>query len=348
MFCLLLSLANISSLAMAKTNNDQDQFFKIGELLKNFAENTWQTLSVEWTGRILIIVPSIFFIYKSVGEIFTTIVNPANFHKSKKYQLIFTTMAIGPLFFTFLNKLFINSAESNDTAKNQFKIESSTHYLAFQLYFLIGNIVASKFFHKFLVPTFDFISTPSKIDEKVFSKLLRWHYLGWSSFFLLSFFLPIWVLVITILVVFSNSTLAFLFGRQFGKNQFSKFSIFKSVEGFGWSTLISTVVFSFSSVSIFRSEFFGTGMFGCHCRFGFWIYMLVGIIFISLVSHIGENTFGVSKRLLGYKNFGRLFGTKIGGFWDRFDGISVTLFFVGIAAWASHAVAFRDIGIKFV
>ncbi|CBZ40532.1 phosphatidate cytidylyltransferase [Mycoplasma suis KI3806] len=330
-FTLLLSVANISSFAQGGSLSSYLTLLKGGPFPN----------SIEFVGKFWVILFTSYLVFNSAGEILSTIVHPSQFAKGKKYQIIFTLIAFGPLLFNYLNRYFLKNTPEN--TGEGFKIESATHYLFFQLYFWLGNIVAFKFFSKFFLSSLD-QHAPDNISTRVVAKLLRWHYLGWSSFFLLAFFLPFWILIVTVLLVFSNSTWAFIIGRQCGKNCFSRFSLFKSVEGLNWAALITTTALALAVAAIRNSGVFGHGVFSC--RESFFFVFLIWVAVMSYISHFGENTFGLSKRLLGYKNFGRLFGTKVGGFWDRFDGLSVALFFSAISMWAIHAGKLGSIGIN--
>ncbi|AHC40374.1 hypothetical protein OVS_02990 [Mycoplasma ovis str. Michigan] len=190
----------------------------------------------------------------------------------------------------------------------------------------------------------DITEESSVIVKKVGGKLIRQHYLGWTSFFLLSFFLPIWALLLVIAISFFNNSFSFVFGRKLGSTRLSEFNPTKTLEGSICSSLLSCIVFSVLSVFVFKSNLFGKGNFHNN-EIGFISFVIFLVGAVSILSNWGDCTFSLCKRALGYKNFGRLFGIKVGGFWDRFDSLSSSLFFTSILFWFTLAIVTKKLGL---
>lgn len=197
---------------------------------------------------------------------------------------------------------------------------------------------------KFLLP--DIAGEDVQVIKKVGGKLTKQHYLGWTSFFLLAFYLPTWALILVVAISFFSNSFSFVFGRKLGATRLSGYSPTKTLEGTICSVLLSVIVFSTLTIYAFKAEWFGKGNF--HNKdVGFIAFVIFLVGFTSVLSNWGDCTFSLCKRALGYKNFGRLFGDKVGGFWDRFDSLSSPLFFTSIVFWAVLGIINKNIGIPF-
>ncbi|AFO51874.1 phosphatidate cytidylyltransferase [Candidatus Mycoplasma haematolamae str. Purdue] len=286
------------------------------------------------SGWVSLLFLGIWLVYKSLGEVLSSIVPPSLFEKAHRYHVIFTVIALCPLGFLAISKMVGSSQENVEVA-------NITHYLFFQIYFLLGNVVAWKFLSKFLVP--ELSSSDQKPVKKAAGRLLRWHYLGWTSFFLLTFAVPIWALLLGIVIAFFNSSCAFVFGRKTGRLCLSCLSPSKTLEGAVWAVLVSVLLFGCLSSFIYSKSWLGNGPFAKTELF--YPFIFVWVFLVSVVSQMGDHMFSVCKRTLGYKNFGRLFGCRIGGFWDRFDSIAPVLFFSLLSLWVVTAINCGSIGL---
>ncbi|CCE66790.1 phosphatidate cytidylyltransferase [Candidatus Mycoplasma haematominutum] len=298
-------------------------------------------VTLRWTFAAILILPGIFLVYKSLDEILLLIVPPKMYSKTKLHRFVLTGITLGPLLFLGIDQLASSSSSSGNGGNNSKEaIGKITHYFGFQLYFLGVNWVGWKFLSKFLLSG---LSEKEKVGiQRSGGKLLRWHFLGWSTFFLLSLYFPIWVVITCLCLTFFNNSFAFIFGRHFGKTRFSKFSSSKTVEGFFASLIVSFICFRLFMFGIFETESFKHKELSCELpTWLIWLWILGA----SILIHLGDQSFSVCKRILGYKNFGRMFGRQVGGFWDRFDSLAPALVFSSVVIWIFYAAKNSTIGI---
>lgn len=311
--------------------NDSFHFSKVFSFLK-----TQNTLSktFKYLGLSLLTIISFVFVYGSILEIFSLVTPPTQYRRAKRYLLLFTALTFAPLICT----LVVDKREKN------WNISNATQYFFFQFYFFIANRIGWRFFIKFLLP--EITGESSLVIKKIGGKLTRQHYLGWTAFFLLAFYLPIWALLLVIAISLFNNSFSFLFGRKMGTTRLSEYNPTKTLEGFIFGSIFVWLCFSTLAVFVFKSKWFGQGEF-YDKEMWFIIFAVFLVGSISFLTNWGDCTFSLCKRALGYKNFGRLFGVKVGGFWDRFDSLAFPLFFTSVVFWIVLAIVKQDAGFSF-
>ncbi|RAO95085.1 hypothetical protein DNK47_01610 [Mycoplasma wenyonii] len=289
----------------------------------------------KYLGLSVLVFISFIFVYKSILEIFSLVTPPTQWRRAKRYLFLFTALALAPL-------LCCTLVVAKDD--KEWKISNATQYFFFQFYFFIANRIGWRFFIKFLLP--EITGESSLVIKKIGGKLTRQHYLGWTAFFLLAFYLPIWALLLVVAIALFNNSFSFLFGRKVGTTRLSEYSPTKTLEGSIFASFLAWICFSVLAISFFKAKWFGHGNFaGKEIHFFIFAVLLIGAI--SFLTNWGDCTFSLCKRALGYKNFGRLFGTQVGGFWDRFDSLAFPLFFTSIVFWIVLAIIKKEVGSPF-